>query len=92
MLHDGLRPAALFSTLSHALKELALVLAPDVDVRTRGRLLDALANAVTGLEVLEMSLEGTSDEVRGLSRSRIISILYLTDHFATPSCSQLSMI
>ena len=43
------------------------------------------------LEVLEMSLEGTSDEVRGLSRSRIISILYLTDHFATPSCSQLSM-
>ena len=82
-LYDGLRPAALFSALGGALKELELVLAPDVDVRTRGRLLGALANTVTGLEALEMSLEGTSDEVRGLSRSRIISIPYLTDHFAT---------
>ena len=71
-LYDGLRPAALFSALGGALKELALVLAPDVDVRTRGRLLGALASTVTGLEVLEMSLEGTSDEVRDLSRSRII--------------------
>ena len=71
-LYDGLRPAALFSALGGALKELALVLAPDIDVRTRGRLLGALASTVTGLEVLEMSLEGTSDEVRGLSRSRII--------------------
>ena len=72
MLYDGLRPATLISALGGALKELALVLAPNVDVRTRGRLLDALANTVTGLEVLEMSLEGTSDEVRGSSRSRII--------------------
>ena len=34
--------------------------------------MDALANTVMGLEVLEMNLEGTSDEVRGSSRSRII--------------------
>ena len=68
-LYDGLRPAALFGALfgalgSSALKELVLVLAPDVDVRTRGRLLGALANTGTGLELLELSLEGTSDEVR----------------------------
>jgi hypothetical protein len=63
-LYDGLRPAALFGALGGALKELALVLAPDVDVRTRGRLMGALANTGTGLEVLEMSLEGTLDEVR----------------------------
>jgi hypothetical protein len=65
-LYDGLRPAALFGALGSALKELVLVLAPDVDVRTRGRLLGALANTGTGLEVLELSLEGTSDEVRDL--------------------------
>ena len=68
-LYDGLRPAALFSSLGSALKELILVLAPDVDVRTRGRLLGALANTGTGLEILEMRLEGNSDEVRGLPRS-----------------------
>jgi hypothetical protein len=50
--------------LGGAWKELVLVLAPDVDVRTRGRLLGALANAGTGLEVFEISLEGTLDEVR----------------------------
>ncbi|KAH9021802.1 hypothetical protein EDB85DRAFT_2152186 [Lactarius pseudohatsudake] len=38
-LYDGLRPAALFGALGGALKELVLVLAPDVDVRTLGRLL-----------------------------------------------------
>ncbi|KAH9054853.1 hypothetical protein EDB87DRAFT_1688740 [Lactarius vividus] len=62
-LYDGLRPAALFSALGDSLKELVLVLAPDVDVRTRGRLLGALGNTGAGLEVLELSLDGTSDEV-----------------------------
>ncbi|KAH8991750.1 hypothetical protein EDB86DRAFT_3079610 [Lactarius hatsudake] len=61
-LYDGLRPAALFSALGGALKELGLVLAPDVDVRTRGRLLGVLGNTGAGLEVLELSLDGTSDE------------------------------
>ncbi|KAH9014510.1 hypothetical protein EDB84DRAFT_1443803 [Lactarius hengduanensis] len=51
-LYDGLRPAALFGALGGALKELGLVLAPDVDVRTRGRLLSALGNTGAGLEVL----------------------------------------
>jgi hypothetical protein len=63
-LYDGLRPAALFGALGGALKELVLVLAPDVDVRTRGRLLGALANTGAGLELLELNLEGTSDDVR----------------------------
>ena len=63
-LYDGLRPAALFDTLGSELKELALVLAPDVDARTRGRLLGALAKTSEGLEVLELRLEGESDEVR----------------------------
>ncbi|KAH9165331.1 hypothetical protein EDB89DRAFT_1911503 [Lactarius sanguifluus] len=62
-LYDGLRPAALFGALGGSLKELVLVLAPDVDVRTRGRLLGALGNTGAGLEVLELSLDGTSDEV-----------------------------
>jgi hypothetical protein len=64
-LYDGLRPAAIFSALGSQLKELVLVLAPDVDARTRGRLLGALAaNTGAGLEVLELRLEGTSDDVR----------------------------
>jgi hypothetical protein len=72
-LYDGLRPAALFDALGSELKELALVLAPDVDARTRGRLLGALAKTSEGLEVLELRLEGKSDEVssspiRGPSR------------------------
>ena len=62
-LYDGLRPAALFDALGSELKELALVLAPDVDARTRGRLLGALAKTGEGLEVLELRLEGKSDEV-----------------------------
>ncbi|KAH9012395.1 hypothetical protein EDB83DRAFT_2321946 [Lactarius deliciosus] len=62
-LYDGLRPAALFSALGGALKELRLMLAPDVNVRARGRLLGALGNTGAGLEVLELSLDGTSDEV-----------------------------
>ncbi|KAH9058964.1 hypothetical protein EDB83DRAFT_2675684 [Lactarius deliciosus] len=62
-LYDGLRPAALFGALGGSLKELVLVLAPDVDVRTRGRLLGALGNTGAGLEALELSLDGTSDEV-----------------------------
>ena len=68
-LYDGLRPAALFSALGGALKELVLVLAPDVDVRTRGRLLGALANTGAGLELLELKLEGTLDEVTQLPAS-----------------------
>ncbi len=56
---------ALFGALGSALKELVLVLAPDVDVCTRGQLLGVLANRGAGLELLELSLEGTSDEVRG---------------------------
>ncbi|KAH9008056.1 hypothetical protein EDB84DRAFT_1572387 [Lactarius hengduanensis] len=62
-LYGGLRPAALFGTLGDSLKKLVLVLASDVDMRTRGRLLGAPANTSAGLEVLELSLEGTSDEV-----------------------------
>ena len=38
-----------------------LVLAPDVDMRTRGRQLGTLANTGAGLEILEMRLEGTSE-------------------------------
>ncbi|KAH9055291.1 hypothetical protein EDB87DRAFT_1339056 [Lactarius vividus] len=37
--------------------------APDVDVRTCRRLLGALANTTAGLEILELSLEGISDEL-----------------------------
>ncbi|KAH9957577.1 hypothetical protein BC827DRAFT_1224360 [Russula dissimulans] len=62
-LYDGLRPAALFDALGGELRELALVLAPDVDARTRGRLLGALAKTGAELEVLEVDLEGKSDEV-----------------------------
>ncbi|KAH9981798.1 hypothetical protein BJV74DRAFT_65657 [Russula compacta] len=64
-LYDGLRPAALFAALGggEQLKELVLVLAPDVDARTRGRLLGALAKTGAELEVLELHLEGTSNEV-----------------------------
>ncbi|KAH8991819.1 hypothetical protein EDB86DRAFT_3079673 [Lactarius hatsudake] len=62
-LYDGLRPAALFGTRCGALKELILVLVPDVVMRTCGRLLGALGNTGAGLEVLEVSPEGTSDEV-----------------------------
>ncbi|KAI0275831.1 hypothetical protein BGY98DRAFT_990083 [Russula aff. rugulosa BPL654] len=66
-LYDGLRPAAIFGALFGAgggqVKVLKLVLAADVDRRTRGRLLGALAKTGEGLEVLELQLEGTSDEV-----------------------------
>lgn len=51
----GYRPAALLSALGGALKELELVLAPDVDIDIRGWLLGTLANTGTGLEVLKMS-------------------------------------
>ncbi len=47
-LYDGLRPVALFGALGGSLKELVLVLAPDMDVRTRGQLLGALANTCAG--------------------------------------------
>ena len=72
-LYDGLRPAAIFGALFGAggsqVKVLRLVLAADVDRRTRGRLLGALAKTGEGLEVLELLLEGTSDEVRSPSAS-----------------------
>jgi len=55
--------AALFDRLGSELKELVLVLAPDVDVRTRGRLSGALAKTSEMLEVLGLGLEGKSDEV-----------------------------
>ena len=54
--YDGLRPAAIFGALfgpgGGQVKVLCLVLAPDVDRRTRGRLLGALAKTGEGLEVL----------------------------------------
>jgi len=66
-LYDGLRPAAIFGALFGAgggqVKTLSLVLAADVDRRTRGRLLGALAKTGEGLEVLEVQLESTCDEV-----------------------------
>lgn len=66
-MNDGLRPAALFDALGSELKELVLVLAPDVDVRSRGRLLGSLGSWVKtgdGLEVpvLELRLEGKSNK------------------------------
>jgi hypothetical protein len=63
-LYDGLRPAALFDALGSQLRELVFVLAPDVDARTRGRLLGALGKTSGGLEMLELRLEGKYDEVR----------------------------
>jgi hypothetical protein len=71
-LYDGLRPAALFGALGSALKELVLVLVPDLDVRTHGRLLGTLANTGAGLELQELGLEGTSDEVRDCPPSALL--------------------
>ena len=66
-LYDGLRPAAIFGALfgpgGGQVKVLSLVLAADVDRRTRGRLLGALAKMGESLEVLELQLEGMCDEV-----------------------------
>ena len=62
-LYEDLRPVALFIELGSELKELALVLALEIDARTRGRLLGVLENTGEGLEVLELRLEGRSDEV-----------------------------
>jgi hypothetical protein len=62
-LYDVLRPAALFDIPGSEPKELALVLAPDMDARTRRRLLGVLAKTGGGPEVLELGLEGKSDEV-----------------------------
>jgi hypothetical protein len=66
-LYDGLRPAALFGALESELRGLLLVLAPDVDARTCGRLLSALAKTSSELEALDLRLEGKSDEVRRTS-------------------------
>ena len=58
-----MRLAALFDVPESEPKELGLVLAPDVDARTRRRLLGVLAKTGEGPEVLELGLEGKSDEV-----------------------------
>jgi len=50
--------ATLFDTLGSELKDLVLVLASDVDSRTRGRLSGALAKTSERLEVLELRHEG----------------------------------
>ena len=60
-LYDVLRPAALFDELGNKRKELALVLAPDVDARTQRWLLGVLAKSSEGPEVFELGLEGKSD-------------------------------
>ncbi|KAH9051715.1 hypothetical protein EDB87DRAFT_1662441, partial [Lactarius vividus] len=62
-LYDGLHPVALFSALAGSLKELVLVLTPDMGVHTCGRLVGTVGNTGAGLEVLEPSLNRTSDEV-----------------------------
>ena len=62
-LYDVLRLAALFDELGSEPKDLALVLALDVDARTRRQLLGVLAKTGEGLEVLELGLEEKSDEV-----------------------------
>jgi hypothetical protein len=73
-LYDGLCPAAIFHTLGSQLKELVLVLAPDVDARTWGRFLGALANTSGGLEVLELCLEGTFDDICIYLSSRSVAL------------------
>ena len=44
----------------------------DVDARTRGRLLGALAKAGAELEVLELHLEGMSNELRSFFSSTLL--------------------
>ncbi|KAH8980012.1 hypothetical protein EDB92DRAFT_1820706 [Lactarius akahatsu] len=51
-------PWRCFGAVGGSLKEIVVGLAPDVDVRMRVRLSGVLANTSTGLEVLELSLEG----------------------------------
>ncbi|KAH9160114.1 hypothetical protein EDB89DRAFT_1915198 [Lactarius sanguifluus] len=63
--HAVRRPAR-GPALGGSLKELVFVLAPDVDVRTHGRLSGALGNTGTGLEALELSLDRSSDEYQSL--------------------------
>ena len=62
-LYGDLRPGALFIDVGRELKEFALVLALEIDARTRRRLLGVLANTGEGLEVLDLRVEGRSDEV-----------------------------
>ncbi|KAH9160118.1 hypothetical protein EDB89DRAFT_2041179 [Lactarius sanguifluus] len=54
-LSDGLHPAALFGTFGSTRKELGLILAPNVEIRTRGRI------RARGWRY-SSSLGGTSDE------------------------------
>ncbi|KAI0260572.1 hypothetical protein BC834DRAFT_536079 [Gloeopeniophorella convolvens] len=61
-LYDGLRPAALADALGNQVQELVLVLAADIDARTRARLLGALAKMSAALEVFEMRVDGMLDE------------------------------
>ena len=53
-LYDVLLPAGLFDVPRREPKELALVLAPDVDAQTRRRLSGVLAKSGEGPEVLEL--------------------------------------
>ncbi|KAI9435288.1 hypothetical protein H4582DRAFT_2100435 [Lactarius indigo] len=74
-LYNDLCPVALYSVLSSSLRVLVLVLASDVDVLICERLLAALGNTDAGLEVLEVSLNGTSNEVSLQSLNMQVSSL-----------------
>jgi hypothetical protein len=65
-LYDVMRPAVFFDALGSGLKELRLVLALDVHARTWRGLLGALSKNGERLDVLELRLEGKSDEVSTL--------------------------
>jgi hypothetical protein len=62
--YDGLRPVAVFDVLGNKLRVVVLALGEDVDGPTRGQLSGVLAKTAKGLELLELRLEGNSDEVR----------------------------
>jgi hypothetical protein len=80
-LYDGLRPVAPFDVLGNQLREPVSALAPDVDAPTRGRSLGALVKTAEGLEVLELRLEGKSDEVRARLFVCLIAALTLGSGF-----------
>ncbi|KAI0067419.1 hypothetical protein BV25DRAFT_1099375 [Artomyces pyxidatus] len=60
-LYDGLRPAALMDALE-GVRELRMILSRGVDTRTRARLVGALGRVGPRLRLLEIRMEGTSDE------------------------------
>ncbi|KAH9163117.1 hypothetical protein EDB89DRAFT_2079140 [Lactarius sanguifluus] len=75
-LYDGLHPAALFGALGGTRKELGLILAPNVDIRTRGRI------RARGSRYLSC-LRGTSDEVSLLPDVQALRTLRLWATLAT---------